>query len=170
MKHLIQECGFTAFLLLGGAFLYRETFFLPPPRFEPMGPAFFPQFLLIGIMILCFWNLALRIAQIYRSQKESTQATQTVTTTSPLTEQQSNNVTLFFWRVPAVAGLFTLYVSIIAFTDIPYLILSLIFSVFLSFLLSGWNKRALVVITLSSLGLIAFIYVIFGLLLQSFFP
>ena len=158
MRRICSELGFTFALFLAALFLYQESLLLPPPRFEPMGPGFFPKMLLMGILALCGWNLVLGALRLCRTRGDVVQAC------------SGNDDGRYAWRVPVVALLFAGFLGLVVLTDWPFLALATLFSMFLGFLLSGWNRRALVTIALSSLGVTGFIYVVFGLLLQSFFP
>lgn len=160
MRRIWSELGVTACLFLVALFLLRESFLLPPPRFEPMGPAFFPKSLLTGILILCAWNLGLGVLRLCRDR------------TAPADDKTGDAPaeTVRDWRSVAVALFFSGYVALVVLTDIPFLLLAVLFSAFLGFMLSDWNRRALPGIVLTSLGVAGFIYVVFGLLLQSFFP
>ena len=154
MRRLWSEIGLPTCLFIGAIFLFRESLLLPPPRFEPMGPGFFPKCLLVGIMLLTAWNILLGLLRLRRGEPAKT-------------AQDSSDDP---WRMPVVAALFTAYIAVVVFTDIPFLFLAAIFNILLGFLLSGWNRRALRAVVLSTLGVVASIYLIFGVLLQSFFP
>ena len=157
MKKLWSEINAPFLVFLVAMFLYSESRSLPPPRFEPMGPAFFPQWVLTGIMALSLYNVIVPLA--YRILKG----------TLP-TEQVNGDTNKCIVPLFATIGLFALYILVIVYTDIHFLLLSFAFISLLGFILAGTVKTHFLPIILTAAGIVGAIQLIFGTLLEAFFP
>jgi putative tricarboxylic transport membrane protein len=62
------DIAIAIFILIGAAFLYHETAAIPEPRFEPLGSAFFPQVILIAMMVLALVQIVQSL--FFRPKKE----------------------------------------------------------------------------------------------------
>ncbi len=161
MKRLLSEISAPFLILAAAAALFHHSRQLPPPRFEPMGPAFFPQLVLKGIIVLASYTI-IKALYIYwktgRREQSSSEAFKTV---------QSGRGNL----LPAVTvALFAGYILLIVFTDLHFLLLSFLFICVLCCVLNGSVRSCWLPAVLSAAGVVAAMYLVFGLLLGTFFP
>ena len=66
-----RDIAISVFIIIGAAFLYRETGSIPDPRFEPLGSAFFPRVILVGMMILALMQMV-RVLLFPKKEDEKT--------------------------------------------------------------------------------------------------
>ncbi len=64
------DIAIAIFIIIGAAFLYHETDIIPDPRFEPLGSAFFPRVILVGMMILALMQI---VQSLFSRKKEDEQ-------------------------------------------------------------------------------------------------
>lgn len=158
MKKLCSEIDAPFVIFLAALFFYNEAQSLPPPRFEPMGPAFFPEWVLTGIMVFSLYNIFMPVLRYFRQGR-----------TEEGTKKEkgpSCQGALLFGTI----ALFAVFILAVVYTDIHFLLLSFVFMCVLGFLLAGSIKEHFLAIVLTAAGVSAAIYLLFGVLLEVFFP
>lgn len=131
--------------------LVQQARTLPAPRFEPLGPSFFPLAILYGIIALMAVHIGrtlwkARTAATPRSQENSAEPWRpTFAGTMPLVS------------IAAFAG----YTLLISYTDIHFLVLTFVFVALLSWTMSGFRNRSIPLIALVAAVLVGAVQWIF---------
>lgn len=156
---LIYRALFPLLLAAGSAFLLVPLNELPVPRFEPMGPALFPQIVLGCFICLCVADTA---AALFRLRRAA----------APQTDCRIEEPETFAQRLRPVICLlgFLFYLWLLDATDLPYIPLTFIFMALECWYLGHFTRRALWLSLGASLGVTGVIYGIFGVVLETFFP
>lgn len=131
-----------------GAFL-RQAMALPKPRFEPLGPAFFPVLILGVIIGLSVLHI---VITLWRGRARA------ISPPSPETRRRSQ----FDESLPWISALaFAAYILLISYSDIPYLLLTFCFVVGLAWTMASFRKSAILPILVVAAGLLAVIQFVF---------
>lgn len=133
------------------AFLVQQARALPAPRFEPLGPSFFPLAILYGIIALTTVHIGITLWKARTAAAASAQEN----AAAP-------------WR-PTFAGMmpmvsiaaFAAYALLISYTDIPFLVLTFVFVALLSWTMSGFRNRSIPLIALVAAVLVGAVQWIF---------
>lgn len=154
------QYGVSGIVLLCCILLWRELESLPPPRFEPMGPAMFPKMvigclaLLTGLDVVSLW--------FHRKPAEKAEADGDASTTPRSFASRIMPVV----SVAFLAG----YILLIELTDLPYVPLTFCFVFLESWYLGHFAKKALPLSLVGAALVTGLIWGIFGIILETFFP
>ncbi len=158
-----SELTSAACIMVFCAVLYHQAASLPLPRFEILGPAFFPKLVLSIIMGLNFLHMIMVVARHYREKPAAV--------SSALAAKGGDEQSFFLRILPAVAvAYFVLYALMISYTEIPYLALTFVYVALTSWTLAFFRPGALLPAVLVSLGVTGFIYVVFARFLELLLP
>lgn len=161
MSRKLLDYIIPVFIIAVSIFLYADTFEIPAPRFEPLGSAFFPRVILIGIIFLSIILLCQQFIHYLKNRSSAPQKSEDVV------EQSGGGFTI---RNLGTIFLFGLYIFLISVTDISYLFLTFAFTFVVGWFLAFWRLRALPSVVAVAISVTAFIYLVFGIFLGTFFP
>jgi len=162
MKTTFRKFYPPALIFAIAAFFYWYSFRFPVPRFEPMGPRFFPQCILIATMCLCILEMGKAVYQTARNSH----GRNTVEVDGQPTSGRSEETVLLLTTILFLLG----FILTIVFTDIHFLLLAFVFMILLGFVLSKRTKQIIRPILGMAAGTVAAIYLVFGMILKTFFP
>jgi hypothetical protein len=149
-----------ALIFAGAAFFYWYSFSLPAPRFEPMGPRFFPQCILMATMFFCLIDMGKAVYGTFRKRKQ--EDADKVTGNSSKKDE--------FGLVLMTIGLLLGYILAAVLLDVHFLLITFIFLVTLGYVLSNRTRSVVRPLLQIAAGTLAAIYLVFDVMLQSFFP
>lgn len=150
---------FPLLLAAGSLYLLSALDELPVPRFEPMGPALFPQIILGCFICLCVVDTVAALFRLHRAP------------TTPQACHPEPCETLAQRVRPLVCLLgFLFYLWLLDTTELPYIPMTFLFIALGCWYLGHFTLRALWLSVAASLGVTGIIYGIFGVVLQTFFP
>jgi len=161
LKKEVKEVLIALFLIGICAFLYVNTYQIPLPRFEILGSAFFPRFLLVAIIIFNIISIIVHIIKI----KKYLSANEKLMTESQSQAKKTQNSRVIFTIIAL-----GLYILIISTTEISYFLLTAVFIFLYGCYLASWKWKNILPIACVSAGTTTIIYLIFGKLLKVFFP
>lgn len=132
-------------------FLVRQAMALPPARFEPLGPSFFPLLVLYAIIALVTVHIGVTLWKVRAAAP------------ARVKEEEVGS-----WR-PTFAGFmplisiaaFAVFALTISYTDIPFISLAFVFVVLMSWTMSGFRVRSIPLITVVAAVLVGAIQWIF---------
>ena len=162
MKATFKKFYPPALIFAVAAFFYWYSFSFPPPRFEPMGPRFFPQCILIATMCLCVLEMGKAAYQTVRNSLVENKAGPDGHPPSGRSEE----TVLLLTTILFLLG----FILTIVFTDIPFLLLAFVFMILLGFVLSKRTTQVIRPVLGMATGTVAAIYLVFGMILKTFFP
>lgn len=162
MKTTLRKFYPPALIFSVAGFFYWYSFSFPAPRFEPMGPRFFPQCILIATMSLCILEMGKAAYQSFRNSLVDNEAGADGGPPSRVATETALLVT----TILLLLG----FILTIVFTDIPFLLLAFAFMILLAFVLSDRTKQVIRPILGMAAGTVAAIYLVFGMILKTFFP
>lgn len=155
---MYKELATSTGIILFCCALIAQAIKLPKPRFEALGPAFLPVCVLSVIIALSLLHMLTTWLK-HRKQRPAVDGK----------VQKQDRILTIVLPIVAVCY-FAAYTLLIAFTDIPYLALTFVFMLLGSWTLAFFRLKTLPVITAVSAGMTAFIYVLFGIGMQTIFP
>lgn len=162
MKATFRKFYPPALIFAIAAFFYWYSFRFPLPRFEPMGPRFFPQCILIATMCLCVLEMGKAVYQALRTSGGEDDAGPEGRSPSGRSEE----TVLLLTTILLLLG----FILTIVFTDLHFLLLAFVFMVLLGFVLSKRTKQVIRPVLGMAAGTVAAIYLVFGMILKTFFP
>ena len=109
-------------------------------------------------MILSLYNVLAGLVQHFRKASTEGEGQIKIVNTSQL------------FLLLSTLALYTVFILIIVYTNIHFVFLAFLFICVLGFILVGSIKEHFVSIVLTAAGVSGSIYLVFGLLLESFFP
>ncbi len=123
------DIGVSAFLIVASAAIYVETLDLPPPVYDPIGPAAFPRALsvIIGVLALAVMASAIRGPSLAAAKDEG----------RPLSYRPRPDLAL--GSVLLTAG----YVALLAFRTFSFAVVTTVYLVVLIMLLFKFERRRL---------------------------
>jgi hypothetical protein len=161
MKKKHKDLIISVFIVAVCVFLYHNTYQIPSPRFEPLGSAFFPRFILAGIILL---SLMLMVKRLFFDSKSKGQDE----TDNKIGDDTSDHSGIRY--ALGVIFIFGVYILLISITDLPYLPLTFFFILGLGWFLALSKTRALQIVLAAAVSVTLIIYLVFGRLLGTFFP
>ena len=165
-KKIVEQVIVPLFIIALCVFFWTQLADLPEPRFEPMGAALYPKAILAAIIALTVLDMILspwedrRKARLAKENSEMETKTNGEPATKPLG-----------FKVPIiVSAMFSAYVLLISYTDIPYVILTFAFVTLACWYLAHFKKRALFFSIFTAALITAFIYLVFGVAMETILP
>lgn len=150
----------SAGIILFCGILLGQVYTLPKPRFESLGPAFFPKIVLYSIIVLSVVNIAQLLFAHWRQR-----------VAKKLPEPSPSGSFMLLWGLPLLTVVyFFVYTLLMEWTDIPYVVLTFVYIVIGSWTLASFRRNALPVIVLVSACVTGFIYLLFDVFLHTIFP
>ena len=142
---------------------YFEADNLPPPRFEPLGPAFFPKMLSVGIggiAIILFCNAVLKV--FYKLKNRSKDKNR-LSRDDPFSENDDEKV---YWdKRPIIAfwgiGLTGIYILILAVGILDYRIATAVYILITGSIFAKFKFKRVLLLVLISVILTLGIYLAF---------
>jgi len=125
-----KEIGTSLGIIVFCALLVQQALALPKPRFEPLGPAFFPLLVLGCVIGLSVLHIAIELRKARQKVDPAT---------GPAKSGRTGFGDLLPWIcVAAFAG----YVLLISYTDIPYLLLTFCFVALMAWTMASFSRTS----------------------------
>ena len=171
-----RDLTVSACILAGCILMYREAAQLPEPRFELLGPAFFPKLILGAIIACTLLDMVLTViknargnasanAAVESSVEPSDENSQAANEKKPEAGQKASNIHTGIVLPIVIVLYFAIYTLLISYSPVPYLVLTFLYILATSWTLAFLSKKSFLPSALTALGVTAFIYVgfVYGL-------
>ena len=157
IKLVVRRKGEVLFLsvLMGMAgYLFYLTFSLSPSWYQPVGAADYSRFIFVLLEIVC----GLRMFKIFRQAKFNEKST------------LDNKIEIKRIRNCVLLTMLVIFIYLIGLTSLGYFISTFLFLVICMWILSYYSLKIIPKAILISIILVALLYILFGQILNIYFP